>query len=92
LSLYTDTSAQHLDLLKEAKSVEDLIAAQAHIATGVQDKLKTYSLDCLQVLGSVKTALTAWAEKAIDAAAAEDGKPVPIPTARRVAKKLEQPS
>ena len=45
LSLYTDTTAQYLDFLKQAKSVEDLIATQAHVATGVQDKLKTYSLD-----------------------------------------------
>ena len=58
LSLYTDTTAQYLDLLKQAKSVEDLIATQAHIATGVQDKLKTYSLDCLQIAGSVKSALS----------------------------------
>ncbi len=91
-SLYTDTAAQYLELLKQAKSAEDLLAAQAHIVTGVQDKLKTYSLDCLQLLGSLKAALTAWAEKAIDTAAAENGKSVPVPTARRVAKKLEQAS
>ncbi len=91
-SLYTDTTAQYLDLLKQAKSTEDLLAAQAHIATGVQDKLKTYSLDCLQLLGSLKSALTAWAEKTIDAAAAEADKTVPVPAARRGAKKLEQAS
>jgi len=78
LNLYTDTTAQYLDLLKQAKGVEDLIATQAHIATGVQDKLKTYSLDCLQIAGSVKAALSAWAEKAVDTAAAEDKRPASV--------------
>ena len=81
LSLYTDTTAQYLDLLKQAKSVEDLIATQAHLLTGVQDKLKSYSLDCLQIAGSVKTAVTAWAEKALDTVAAQDEKAAPVSVA-----------
>ncbi len=89
LSLYTDTTAQYLDLLKQAKSVEDLIATQAHIATGVQDKLKSYSLDCLQIAGSVKSALTAWTEKALDTAAAEDERPAPVSAPRRISKKTD---
>jgi hypothetical protein len=89
LSLYTDTTAQYLNFLKQAKSVEDLIAAQAHIATGVQDKLKTYSLDCLQIAGSVKTAVTAWAEKAVDTAAAQDEKAAPVAAPRRISKKTD---
>ncbi|MGH8585851.1 MAG: phasin family protein [Gammaproteobacteria bacterium] len=89
LSLYTDTTAQYLDLLKQAKGVEDLIATQAHIATGVQDKLKTYSLDCLQIAGSVKAAMTAWAEKALDTAAAQDEKAAPVSVPRRISKKTD---
>jgi hypothetical protein len=90
LSLYTDTTAQYLDFLKQAKSVEDLIATQAHIATGVQDKLKTHSLDCLQIAGSVKSALAAWAEKAVDTAAAQDEKAAPVSAApRRITKKTD---
>jgi hypothetical protein len=84
LSLYTDTTAQYLDLLKQAKSVEDLIATQAHLLTGVQDKLKTYSLDCLQIAGSVKSALAAWAEKAVDTATAEDERPTSGSAPRRI--------
>jgi hypothetical protein len=41
MRLYTDTTAQYLDLLRQAKGVEDLIATQAHLLTGVQDKLKS---------------------------------------------------
>ena len=87
LSLYTDTTAQYLDFLKQAKGVEDLIATQAHIATGVQDKLKTYSLDCLQIAGSVKAAMCAWGEKALDTAAAQDEKAAPVAAPRRITKK-----
>jgi hypothetical protein len=87
LSLYTDTTAQYLDLLKQAKGVEDLIATQAHIATGVPDKLKSYSLDCLQIAGSVKAAMSAWAEKALDTAAAEDERAAPVSAPRRISKK-----
>jgi hypothetical protein len=90
LGLYTDTAAQYLGYLNEAKGVEDLIAAQAQIATGVQDKLKAYSLDCLQIAGSVKTSMNALAENALDTAAEETKKPAPAP--RRIAKKVEQPS
>jgi len=89
LSLYTDTTAQYLDLLKQAKGVEDLIATQADIATGVQEKLKSYSLDCLQLAGSVKAAMTAWAEKALDTAAAQDEKAAPVSVPRRVSKKTD---
>ena len=89
LSLYTDTTAQYLDLLKQAKSVEDLIATQAHLLTGVQDKLKTYSLDCLQIAGSVKSALAAWAEKAVDTATAEDERPASGSAPRRIPKKTD---
>lgn len=64
--------------MKQAKSVEDLIATQMHITTGVQDRLKSYSLDGLQIAGSVKAAMTAWAEKALDTAAAEDEGAVPV--------------
>jgi hypothetical protein len=87
MSLYTDTTAQYLDLLKQAKSVEDLIATQAHIATGVQDKLKSYSLDGLQIAGSVKAAMSAWAEKALASAAAEDERAAPVSAPRRISKK-----
>jgi hypothetical protein len=87
MSLYTDTTAQYLDLLKQARSVEDLIATQAHIATGVQDKLKSYSLDGLQIAGSVKAAMSAWAEKALDTAAAEDERAAPVSAPRRISKK-----
>lgn len=55
--------------------------------TGVQDKLKTYSLDCLQIAGSVKTAMTAWAEKALDTAAAQDERAAPVSVPRRISKK-----
>ncbi|MGQ0593897.1 MAG: phasin family protein [Gammaproteobacteria bacterium] len=89
MSLYTDTTAQYLDLLKQAKSVEDLIATQAHIATGVQDKLKSYSLEGLQIAGSVKAAMSAWAEKALDTAAAQDEKAAPASAPRRISKKTE---
>lgn len=89
LSLYTDTTAQYLDLLKQAKSVEDLIATQANIATGVQDKLKTYSLDCLQIAGSVKAAMSVWAEKALDTAAAQDERAAPVSAPRRISKKTD---
>ena len=89
LNLYTDTTAQYLEFLKQAKSVEDLIATQAHIATGVQDKLKTYSLDCLQIAGSVKAAMSAWAEKALDTAAAQDEKAAPVSVPRRISKKTD---
>jgi hypothetical protein len=92
LSLYTDTTAQYLDLLKQAKSVEDLIATQAHLLTGVQDKLKTYSLDCLQIAGSVKSALAAWAEKAVDTATAEDERPASGSAPRRIPKKTDPPA
>ncbi len=89
LSLYTDTTAQYLDLLKQAKSVEDLVATQAHLVTGVQDKLKTYSLDCLQIAGSVKAAMAAWAEKAVDTAAAEGESAAPVSAPRRISKKTD---
>lgn len=87
LSLYTDTTAQYLDLLKQAKGIEDLIATQAHLLTAVQDKLKTYSLDCLQIAGSVKVAMSAWAEKALDTAAAQDERAVAAPC--RISKKTD---
>ena len=89
LNLYTDTTAQYLEFLKQAKGVEDLIATQAHIATGVQDKLKSYSLDCLQIAGLVKTAMTAWAEKALDTAAAQDERAAPVSAPRRISKKTD---
>ena len=89
LNLYTDTTAQYLEFLKQAKSVEDLIATQAHIATGVQDKLKGYTLDGLQIAGSVKAALAAWAEKAVDTAAAQDEKAAPVSAPRRISKKTD---
>ena len=89
MSLYTDTTAQSLDFLKQAKSVEDLIATQAHLLTGVQDKLKTYSLECLQIAGSVKSALAVWAEKAVDTAAAQDERTAPVAAPRRISKKTD---
>ncbi len=72
VSLFMEAAAKHLESLKQAQGIEEIIAAQAHLFTEIQEKLKTNSLETLQTLGSVRAALTAWAEKAIDNAAASE--------------------
>jgi hypothetical protein len=71
-SLFVEAWAKYLESLKQAKSVEDVIAVQAHFFSDTHEKLKTNSLETLQTLGSVRAALTAWAEKTIDNAAEEE--------------------
>jgi hypothetical protein len=83
-SLFVEAWAKYLESLKQAKSVEDAIAAQAHLFSDTHEKLKTSSLETLQTLGSVRAALTAWTEKTIDNAAEEESVSQAV-TSKRVA-------
>jgi hypothetical protein len=71
-NLFTEATAKYLEVLKGAKSVEDVITAQAPVFTEIQEKFKTTSLETLQTLGAVRSALTAWTERTIDNAAEQE--------------------
>ena len=86
INLFAEAWAKYLESLKQAKSVEDAIAAQAHFFSDTHEKLKTNSLETLQTLGSVKAALTAWTEKTIDNAAEEENVPQAIASKRAASK------
>jgi hypothetical protein len=85
-SLFVEAWAKYLESLKQAKSVEDAIAVQAHFFSDTHEKLKTNSLETLQTLGSVRTALTAWTEKTIDNAAEEENVPQAVASKRAASK------
>ena len=83
---FVEAWAKYLESLKQAKSVEDAIAAQAHFFSDTHEKLKTNSLETLQTLGSVRIALTAWTEKTIDNAAEEENVPQAVASKRAASK------
>lgn len=74
LSAIVEGMAKYIEAVKQAKSWEELVAAQAHLVTEIQESQKGSSLDSLQTFGSVSSALTAWAENTIDSAASEERK------------------
>lgn len=89
MNVYTEATAKYWELLKQAKSLEDVITAQAPMLAEIQDKLKTNSLQTLQTLGSVKSALTAWVERTVDHAAEKESKP-PVAAPKRAAKQVTE--
>ncbi|ALG68308.1 hypothetical protein [Beggiatoa leptomitoformis] len=66
LVIYMESTAHYLEELKKAKTAEDVIAAQTALFAELQDKLKTNTEQTLELLGSVKTGLNAWAETTLN--------------------------
>ncbi len=68
ITLYMETNATYLEEVKNAKSAEDLVGAQTKLFGDLQSKMKDNTLQTLQTLEALKTAIGAWSEKAVDSA------------------------
>lgn len=62
---YLESSTKHMDNLKQAQSMEDLLGAQSALFTELQSKMKTNTQETLDVLNEVKSAVGAWTEKTL---------------------------
>lgn len=73
VSVYMDATAKHVETLKAARGVEDVVNAQSALFSELQERLKDSGLETLKTLESIKSALGAWVERRIDDSAGEAG-------------------
>ena len=71
MSLYLETTAKYLEILKGAQKVDDLFNIQTSIFSELQEKLQENMLETMGVLNSINTALDNWTQKSLDAFASD---------------------
>lgn len=71
LNTYIETTSEHMEKLKAAKSTDDLMGAQMHLFTELQEKMKANTMNTMQIMNGIKTAMQGWTEKTLEKATAE---------------------
>ncbi|MGH6634843.1 MAG: phasin family protein [Gammaproteobacteria bacterium] len=77
MNAYLDDLAQFAADLKKVKGADDLFATQMHFLIQLQQQAKDSALSSFQIFNSTKSALAAWSEKSLDAAAETASTPKP---------------
>lgn len=72
MSLYLETTAKYLEILKGAQKVDDLFNVQTSIFSELQEKLQENMLETMGVFNSINTALDNWTQKSLDAFASDE--------------------
>jgi len=65
-NIYVESSAEHLEKLKNAKSMQDITVTMMHMLSEIQGKMKDNAVAMLCLMESVKANMTAWTEKAVE--------------------------
>lgn len=74
VGIYMEGSAKQMEMLSQTKSVQDMVTVQARLFTELNEKLMENARQTVQVLMDVKTDLSSWVEKNMEAAAAKASK------------------
>ncbi|HLC16111.1 MAG TPA: phasin family protein [Thermodesulfovibrionia bacterium] len=74
LNGYMESSAQHMETLKQAKSVNDVISVQMNLFSEFQGKIKDNMIHLMLILEGIKTAVVYWIERSVDNMAADTPK------------------
>lgn len=68
ITLYMETNATYLEELKNVKNAEDLMGAQTKLFGDLQSKMKDNTMQTMQTLEALKSAIGAWSEKTVESA------------------------
>jgi phasin family protein len=68
VNLYMEGGSKQLETLSDAKNVQDVIAAQSHLFTELNEKLMDNARQTVNDLAEVKEKLSTWAEKGMEKA------------------------
>lgn len=83
---YLDEFVQFSADLKKVNGADDLLATQMDFVVQLQQQAKDSTLASLQIFNSMKSALAAWTEKSLDAAAVD----VPMPKPKKASEKEQR--
>lgn len=72
MNAYLDELGKFSGNLKKVKGVDDLLTAQVGLLTALQQQAKDGALASFEILNSTKNGITAWTEKSLDQAGAEE--------------------
>jgi len=71
VSIYMEGSAKQMEVLSQAKGVQDVVAIQARLFTELNERLMENARQTVQVLMDVKADLSGWVEKNMETAASK---------------------